>query len=109
MLLLLLLLPHQVIQQVLAGKSTLAVLPTGNGKSLCYQLPALLLPGLCLVVSPLIALMKDQLERLPPCLPGAMLVSGQVKPGAHLIPLLRPLPPALEPLPLVRDPCPPQK
>ena len=53
-----------VIQRVLAGASTLAVMPTGAGKSLCYQLPAVLLEGLTVVVSPLIALMKDQCERL---------------------------------------------
>lgn len=53
-----------VIDRVLAGQSTLAVMPTGAGKSLCYQLPALLLPGRTLVVSPLIALMKDQCESL---------------------------------------------
>ena len=54
----------QVIQSLLAGQSTLAVMPTGRGKSLCYQLPAVLLPGLTLVVSPLIALMKDQVDTL---------------------------------------------
>src|SRR4051812_18846246 len=53
-----------VIDRVLAGRSTLAVMPTGAGKSLCYQLPALLLPGQTVVVSPLIALMKDQCEKL---------------------------------------------
>ncbi|MDB5859777.1 MAG: recQ2 [Ramlibacter sp.] len=53
-----------VIERVLAGQPTLAVMPTGAGKSLCYQLPALLLPGRTLVVSPLIALMKDQCESL---------------------------------------------
>lgn len=53
-----------VIGHLLAGKSAAAVFPTGSGKSLCYQLPALLLPGLTVVVSPLIALMKDQLDRL---------------------------------------------
>jgi ATP-dependent DNA helicase RecQ len=53
-----------VIERVLAGRSTLAVMPTGAGKSLCYQLPATLLPGRTLVVSPLIALMKDQCEAL---------------------------------------------
>lgn len=53
-----------VIDRVLAGRSTLAVMPTGAGKSLCYQLPALLLEGRTVVVSPLIALMKDQCESL---------------------------------------------
>src|SRR5262249_8149132 len=54
-----------VIDRVLRGESTLAVLPTGAGKSLTYQLPALLLPGATLVLSPLIALMKDQIDNLP--------------------------------------------
>jgi len=54
----------QVIDNVMAGQSALAVMPTGSGKSLCYQLPALALPGLTLVVSPLIALMKDQVDQL---------------------------------------------
>src|SRR5437660_12574195 len=53
-----------VIRQILGGKSALAVFPTGSGKSLCYQLPALHLDGLTLVVSPLIALMKDQCDFL---------------------------------------------
>ncbi len=53
-----------VIEAVLAGRSALAVFPTGGGKSLCYQLPGVLLPGLTLVVSPLIALMKDQIDFL---------------------------------------------
>jgi len=52
------------IAHVMAGEPTLAVMPTGAGKSLCYQLPALLLPGTTLVVSPLIALMKDQCDKL---------------------------------------------
>jgi len=52
------------IEAVLAGRDVLLVLPTGGGKSLVYQLPALLLPGVTLVVSPLIALMKDQVDRL---------------------------------------------
>ena len=51
-----------VVERVLAGRNTLAVMPTGAGKSLCYQLPALALPGTCVVVSPLIALMHDQLR-----------------------------------------------
>jgi ATP-dependent DNA helicase RecQ len=52
------------VQHVLKGQHTLLVMPTGSGKSLTYQLPALLLPGLTLVISPLIALMKDQVESL---------------------------------------------
>lgn len=55
---------RQVIEQVLAGRDTFVLMPTGGGKSLTYQLPALLLPGLTVVVSPLIALMQDQVERL---------------------------------------------
>ncbi|WP_038160909.1 ATP-dependent DNA helicase RecQ [Verrucomicrobium sp. BvORR106] len=55
---------EQVIEALLAGRSSLAVFPTGGGKSLCYQLPALLMDGLTLVISPLIALMKDQVEAL---------------------------------------------
>ena len=52
----------EVVARVLGGKSTLAVMPTGAGKSLTYQLPAIILPGTCVVVSPLIALMHDQLR-----------------------------------------------
>ncbi|SFQ95156.1 RecQ family ATP-dependent DNA helicase [Desulfoscipio geothermicus] len=54
----------EVIEAALAGDDVLAVMPTGSGKSLCYQLPALLLPGLTLVISPLVALMKDQVDNL---------------------------------------------
>jgi ATP-dependent DNA helicase RecQ len=55
---------EEVIQGVLSGIDTLAVMPTGAGKSLCYQLPALHLKGTTVVVSPLIALMKDQVDKL---------------------------------------------
>ncbi|MFI5289042.1 MAG: DEAD/DEAH box helicase, partial [Polyangia bacterium] len=55
---------REVIEAVLAGRPTIAVLPTGAGKSLCYQLPAVALGGLTVVVSPLISLMKDQVDAL---------------------------------------------
>jgi ATP-dependent DNA helicase RecQ len=55
---------REVVDLVLSGRHVLSVMPTGSGKSLCFQLPALVLPGLTLVVSPLIALMKDQADHL---------------------------------------------
>ena len=55
---------EQVINNILDGKDVVAILPTGGGKSICYQIPTLLKEGVCLVVSPLIALMNDQVNNL---------------------------------------------
>ena len=55
---------EQVVTRVLAGQRTLAIMPTGAGKSLCYQLPAVIMDGTCIVISPLIALMQDQVHQL---------------------------------------------
>ena len=55
---------ERAVSSVLAGRDTLVVLPTGGGKSICYQVPAMALPGLTVVVSPLISLMKDQVDAL---------------------------------------------
>ena len=54
----------EIVEAVQGGVDVLAILPTGGGKSLCYQLPALLRPGLTVVISPLIALMRDQVRAL---------------------------------------------
>lgn len=71
-------LQRDIIRDALAGRDTLAILPTGGGKSLCYQLPALLRPGLTIVVSPLISLMEDQTGALRSRgIPAAMLSSAQ--------------------------------
>ena len=69
---------EEIIDAVLEGKDTLAILPTGGGKSLCYQIPALILEGMTLVISPLIALMQDQVNNLNAREIGAELITSQL-------------------------------
>ena len=74
---------ERAVSSVLAGRDTLVIVPTGGGKSLCYQVPALVLPGLTVVVSPLISLMKDQVDALlarglPAAFINSSLTSGEV-------------------------------
>jgi ATP-dependent DNA helicase RecQ len=73
----------EVIDAILAGRDVLAVMPTGAGKSLCYQIPALLLEGLTLVVSPLISLMKDQVSALRDAGVSAAFLNSSLSPGEH--------------------------
>ena len=73
-------LQEEIIQAVLDGRDTVAILPTGGGKSVCFQVPGLALEGLCLVVSPLIALMQDQLAQLQQKgIPSAAIYAGMTR------------------------------
>src|SRR5213080_3656834 len=72
---------REVIEEVLAGRDVLCVMPTGAGKSLCYQLPAVVQGGLTIVVSPLISLMEDQVQQLRDEEISAALLNSSLTPG----------------------------
>jgi len=76
-------LQREVIENVIARRNTLAIMPTGGGKSLCYQIPALLFDGLTVVVSPLIALMKDQVEQMRAVGVPALFLNSSLSPEAY--------------------------
>src|SRR5215471_10922195 len=82
---------EEIVRAVLAGEDVLAVMPTGSGKSLCYQLPAIARPGLTLVVSPLIALMRDQVRALAAAgvAAGSLNSSNDPEENARVLALLR--------------------
>ena len=73
-------LQEEIVQSILDGHDTLALLPTGGGKSICFQVPALCMDRLCLVISPLVALMKDQVENLEKKGIQAGMISSSMKP-----------------------------
>ncbi len=82
---------EEIVEAVLAGENVLAVMPTGSGKSLCYQLPAIARPGLTLVISPLIALMRDQVRALSAAgvAAGSLNSSNEPAENARVLALLR--------------------
>jgi ATP-dependent DNA helicase RecQ len=69
----------EIIESVLNGKDTFGLMPTGGGKSICFQIPALMKPGICLVISPLVALMKDQVQHLQKIDIKAIALTGGIK------------------------------
>src|SRR3984957_4457706 len=74
-------LQREIIRATMEGRDVFALLPTGGGKSLCFQLPALLRPGLTVVVSPLIALMKDQVDAMQAAGVGATFLNSALAAG----------------------------
>src|SRR2546422_8570769 len=74
-------LQEEIIRDALSGRDVFALLPTGGGKSLCFQLPALVRPGLTVVVSPLISLMKDQVDALTASGIAATFLNSSLAPG----------------------------
>lgn len=82
---------ERLIDAVLDGRDVLGIMPTGGGKSLCYQIPALLLPGMTVVVSPLISLMKDQVMALKNAGVAAAYVNSSLT-GEQLAPGVRQYP-----------------
>ena len=77
--------PHQIeiVKGILGGHDSLSIMPTGGGKSLCFQLPSHLMDGVCVVISPLISLMKDQVDAA--CANGlrAAALNSSLSPGGH--------------------------
>ncbi len=81
----------EIIESVLEGQDTFALLPTGGGKSICFQVPAMMQEGICLVISPLVALMKDQVANLQKRDIKAIALTGGIH-TEEIIDLLRQLP-----------------
>ena len=73
----------QIIAHVMAGNNALVIMPTGGGKSLCYQIPALLFDGLTIVVSPLISLMTDQIQQMRENGVAAVMLNSALEPGTY--------------------------
>ncbi|TES88575.1 MAG: ATP-dependent DNA helicase RecQ, partial [Desulfobacteraceae bacterium] len=76
-------LQEEIIKNVLRKNNSLVIMPTGGGKSLCYQIPALIFHGLTIVVSPLISLMKDQVEQLTEVGVDAVLLNSSISPAEY--------------------------